>query len=72
MYLSPTTKKIALLGGLTGLLAAVAYFVYKEMKNERQTVPKQSSGALNGLGVGKSYTFPRNSNPQDPSFVKEV
>lgn len=75
-----TTKNIAALGILTGLLGAAIYLLYKEYKENPQ--PKVTTATmfgnqqrykqLDGLGVGRSYTFPRKSMPTDQSFVKEV
>lgn len=73
-----TKKNIVALAILTGLLGLSVYFIYKEFKQAPKTTATgymnqfNRNKPLDGLGVGKSYTFPRNSSPRDASFVKEV
>jgi len=67
-------------GALGALVVILGYAAIKDYKNYRNQPPlttvsrfgNKSRFALDGLGVGKSYTFPRNSMPVDPTFVKEV
>lgn len=70
-----TNKNLAALAILAGLLGLSLYYIYKEYKSAPPVTATSMMNRykpLDGLGVGKSYTFPRNSMPQDPSFVKEV
>ncbi len=75
-------SKSIILGGLLGALTViVGYAAYKDYKSYKEQPllttasmfgNKSRYVPLNGLGTGKSYTFPRNSLPKDPSFVKEL
>lgn len=73
-----TKKNIAALAILAGLLGLSVYFIYKEFKQAPKTTATgymnkfNRNKSLDGLGIGKSYTFPRNSMPNDTSFVKEI
>lgn len=60
-----------MLGAIVAILGYAAYKDFKTYKNQPSTTTA-SRFALDGLGVGKSYTFPRNSMPSDSSFVKEL
>lgn len=67
-------------GALGALVVILGYAAIKEYKNIRSQSPittasrfgNKSRFVLDGLGTGKSYTFPINSMPRDSSFVKEL
>ena len=65
------------LGALVVILGYAAIKEYQKISGQPSITTASRFGnksrfTLDGLGTGKNYTFPRNSMPRNPSFVKEL